>query len=192
MSVSEIYILRCLPTIPLAGCALTPLFRWEKIANQRFPEENPGKGLSAGTFPAPGAVLDLFGQVVRFYQSYSPEFHTSARKNGRVATFAGNVVLNRKSTESYKNKVFKHIGKAKSGWLINTSYGWAARAPQWIARHGKNGTIKKLPDGSVEIENNLSYASEAMLKALVPFVQTKALQATNLKLHHEWQRRNRV
>ncbi len=101
-------------------------------------------------------------------------------------------MLNRKSTENYKNKVFKHIGKAKSGWLINTSYGWAARAPQWIARHGKNGTIKKLPDGSVEIENNLSYASEAMLKALVPFVQTKALQATNLKLHHEWQRRNRV
>lgn len=29
-----------------------------KTANQRFPEENPGKGLSAGTFPAPGAVLD--------------------------------------------------------------------------------------------------------------------------------------
>lgn len=148
--------------------------------------------LKADPQKAAEVATDLFGQVVRFYQSYSPEFHTSARKNGRVATFAGNVVLNRKSTESYKNKVFKHIGKAKSGWLINTSYGWAARAPQWIARHGKNGTIKKLPDGSVEIENNLSYASEAMLKALVPFVQTKALQATNLKLHHEWQRRNRV
>lgn len=71
-------------------------------------------------------------------------------------------------------------------------YGWAARAPQWIARHGKNGTIKKLPDGSVEIENKLPYASDAMFKALVPFVQTKALQAKNLKLHHEWQRRNRV
>lgn len=56
----------------------------------------------------------------------------------------------------------------------------------------KNGTIKKLPDGSVEIENKLPYASDAMFKALVPFVQTKALQAKNLKLHHEWQRRNRV
>ena len=148
--------------------------------------------LKADPQKAAEVATDLFGQVVRFYQSYSPEFHTSARKNGRGSSFTGNVVLNRKSTENYKNKVFKHIGKAKSGWLINTSYGWAARAPQWIARHGKNGTIKKLPDGSVEIENNLSYASEAMLKALVPFVQTKALQATNLKLHHEWQRRNRV
>ena len=148
--------------------------------------------LKADPQKAAEVATDVFGQVVRFYQSYSPEFHTSARKNGRVSSFTGNVVLNRKSTENYKNKVFKHIGKAKSGWLINTSYGWAARAPQWIARHGKNGTIKKLPDGSVEIENNLSYASEAMLKALVPFVQTKALQATNLKLHHEWQRRNRV
>ena len=148
--------------------------------------------LKADPQKAAEVATDVFGQVVRFYQSYSPEFHTSARKNGRVSSFTGNVVLNRKSTENYKNKVFKHIGKAKSGWLINTSYGWAARAPQWIARHGKNGTIKKLPDGGVEIENKLPYASEAMLKALEPFVKTKALQATNLKLHHEWQRRNRV
>lgn len=137
-------------------------------------------------------ATDVFGQVVRFYQSYSPEFHTSARKDGRVASFTGNVVVNRKSTESYKKKVFKHIGKAKSGWLINTSYGWAARAPQWITRHGQNGTIKKLPDGSIEIENKLPYASEAMIKALEPFVITKAEQATNLKLHYEWQRRNKA
>ena len=137
-------------------------------------------------------ATDVFGQVVRFYQSYSPEFHTSARKDGRVASFTGNVVVNRKSTESYKKKVFKHIGKAKSGWLINTSYGWAARAPQWITRHGQNGSIKKLPDGSIEIENKLPYASEAMIKALEPFVITKATQATNLKLHYEWQRRNKA
>ncbi|PNC17333.1 hypothetical protein CXU22_12030 [Akkermansia muciniphila] len=137
-------------------------------------------------------ATDVFGQVVRFYQSYSPEFHTSARKDGHVASFTGNVVVNRKSTESYKKKVFKHIGKAKSGWLINTSYGWAARAPQWITRHGQNGTIKKLPDGSIEIENKLPYASEAMIKALEPFVITKAEQATNLKLHYEWQRRNKA
>ncbi|MBT9561443.1 hypothetical protein J5W01_00535 [Akkermansia muciniphila] len=137
-------------------------------------------------------ATEVLGQVVRFYQSYSPEFHTSARKNGRVESFAGNVVINKKSTESYKKKVFNHIGKAKSGWLINTSYGWAARAPQWIARHGQNGTIKKLPDGSIEIENKLPYASDAMIKALEPFVITKAIQATNLKLHYEWQRRNKA
>lgn len=137
-------------------------------------------------------ATDVLGQVVRFYQSYSPEFHTSARKDGRVASFTGNVVINRKSTESYKKKVFEHIGKAKSGWLINTTYGWAARAPQWIARHGKNGTIKKHPDGSIEIENKLPYASNAMIKALEPFVITKATQATNLKLHYEWQRRNKA
>lgn len=95
--------------------------------------------LKADPQKAAEVATDVFGQVVRFYQSYSPEFHTSARKNGRVSSFTGNVVLNRKSTENYKNKVFKHIGKAKSGWLINTSYGWAARAPQWIARHGKTG-----------------------------------------------------
>ena len=136
-------------------------------------------------------ATDVFGQVVRFYQSYSPEFHTSARKAGHVASFTGNVVLNKKSTESYKKKVFKHIGKAKSGWLINTSYGWAARAPQWIARHGQNGTLKKLSDGSIEIENKLPYASEAMLKALFPFIITKATQATNLKLKYEWERRNK-
>lgn len=137
-------------------------------------------------------ATDVLGQVVRFYQSYSPEFHTSARKDGRVASFTGNVVINRKSTENYKKKVFEHIGKAKSGWLINTTYGWAARAPQWIARHGKNGTIKKHPDGSIEIENKLPYASNAMIKALEPFVITKATQATNLKLHYEWQRRNKA
>lgn len=137
-------------------------------------------------------ATDVLGQVVRFYQSYSPEFHTSARKDGRVASFTGNVVINRKSTESYKKKVFEHIGKAKSGWLINTTYGWAARAPQWIARHGKNGTIKKHPDGSIEIENKLPYASNAMIKALEPFVITKATQATNLKQHYEWQRRNKA
>ena len=55
--------------------------------------------LKADPQKAAEVATDLFGQVVRFYQSYSPEFHTSARKNGRVATFAGNVVLNRKSTE---------------------------------------------------------------------------------------------
>lgn len=136
-------------------------------------------------------ATEVYGQIVRFYQNYSSEFHTSARKAGHVASFTGNVVLNKKSTESYKNKVFKHIGKAKSGWLINTSYGWAARAPQWIARHGQNGTIKKLSDGSIEIENKLPYASEAMLKALFPFVITKAEQATNLKLKYEWERRNK-
>lgn len=68
-------------------------------------------------------ATDVLGQVVRFYQSYSPEFHTSARKDGRVASFTGNVVINRKSTENYKKKVFEYIGKAKSGWLINTTYG---------------------------------------------------------------------
>ena len=51
------------------------------------------------------------------------------------------------------------------------------------------------PEGLLASETEPPWAlaaSEAMLKALVPFVQTKALQATNLKLHHEWQRRNRV
>lgn len=159
------------------------IIRAKQVAGILTLKDDPQKAAEVAT--------DVFGQVVRFYQSYHPEFHASARKNGRVASFTGNVVINRKSTESYQNKVFKHIGKAKSGWLINTSYGWSARAPQWIARHGKNGTIKKLPDGSIEIENNLPYASEAMLKALEPFVITKATQATNLKLHYEWQRRNK-
>ena len=137
-------------------------------------------------------ATETLGQVVRFYQSYSPEFHASARKNGHVESFTGNVVINRKSTERYKKKMFEHIGKAKSGWLINSSYGWASRAPQWIARHGKNGRITEFPDGSIEIENKLPYASNAMIDALIPFVKTKAFQATNLKLHYEWQRRNRA
>ena len=54
-------------------------------------------------------ATDVFGQVVRFYQSYSPEFHTSARKDGHVASFTGNVVVNRKSTESYKKLSLIHV-----------------------------------------------------------------------------------
>lgn len=135
---------------------------------------------------------DVFGQVVRFYDSYKPEFHTSARKDGHVNAFTGNVILNRKSTENYRKKVFEHIGKAKSGWVINTSYGWAARAPQWVVRHGRNGKYTKSTSGAITIENPLPYADKAMLKKFEPFILQKAAEATNLKLHYEWKRRNKV
>ena len=132
------------------------------------------------------------GVPVTFYASFTKRMHKDARRRGTVDAFSGRVTSDSRGLKKYRMEVFKHIGKAKSGWTWPTSYGWQAtgRLPQWITRHGLNGIYRRTGD-SVEIINPVPYAKEAMIERLFPLVYSHALTATNLKLHHEWKRINK-
>lgn len=131
------------------------------------------------------------GVPVTFYANFSKQMHTEARKNGHVDQSSGRITADVKSLKKYRNEMYKHIGKAKSGWTWPSTYGWQAvgRLPNWITRHGLNGEYKATAE-SVEIMNPVPFAKEAMLEKMYPLIYANALSATNLKLNHEWKRLN--
>lgn len=140
--------------------------------------------------PEASAVARRAGALLSFHSAMSPQLHQQARRNGRVSRFTGKVTTDFKGLDRYRKQTFKHVGKAKAGWLMTGGAPWeTAKVPAWILRHGRNG-VHSVKGWRVSISNPVAYAKEAMIQRQIYFVMANAIKRTNTQFNAEWKKLN--
>lgn len=139
---------------------------------------------------AASAVARSAGAHLSFHPTMSPELHQRARRKGRVQNMTKDVTPDFRGLARYRKLVFKHVGKAKAGWVMMGGAPWeTVKVPAWILRHGRLG-IHKVNGWKVSISNPISYAKEVTIKRQVHLVKVNAIKRANTQFNAEWRKFN--
>lgn len=132
------------------------------------------------------SYMDPSGSKLARHHQMNRQSRGRVSKRNREYQFGGYTVIhklhvNESRRKAYLRKVWKHVGRFKSGWNA-AARGLRTKTPNWILRHGvSRGTFRHIHGrdiGFLEAVNRIDYA-HSRLKHYMNY--SEALQAKRLK-----------